>query len=258
MKAVIFAGGYGTRLGKLTDDIPKPMITVGEKPILWHIMKIYSHYGIKEFVVCLGYKGSIIKDYFINYQELCNDFTLDFRQNKRIYHTDRDCLDWKVTLAETGINAQKGARLKKIEPYLEDDINLLTYGDGVANIDISELISFHRSSGKLVTITGVHPPARFGELEMNGENLLSFAEKPQTSKGYINGGYMVFHRKVLEYLTTEDDCDFEYGILEELVGKNQVAVYRHDGLWACMDTERDMRVLNEMWFRGKAFWKVWD
>lgn len=257
MKLVILAGGYGSRLGEVANVIPKPMVEIGGKPILWHIMKIYSHYGIKEFVICLGYKAHIIKDYFLHYETRNNDFTVSFADGSVEFHNENEEKDWKVTLVDTGLDALKGARLKKIEKYLDEDINLLTYGDGLADININELIDFHLRLGKMVTISGVHPPARFGELKADGDILKVFEEKAQTSQGLINGGYMVFDRKLLEYLTEEDNCDLEYGIFEKLAEKGEMAVYKHEGLWACMDNERDMGNLANLWKNNKAFWKVW-
>lgn len=258
MKVVILAGGYGSRLGEITSIIPKPMIEVGGKPILWHIMKTYSYYGIKEFVICLGYKANVIKDYFLHYEANNSDFTIDFSDESITLHNYHDEKDWKVTLIDTGIDALKGARLKKIEKYLENDVNLLTYGDGVADINISELIKFHHNTGKMVTISGVHPPARFGELQAEGDTLTSFKEKAQTSVGIINGGYMVFNKALLGYLTEDDKCDLEYGVFEALADEGQIAVYKHNGLWACMDNERDMHYLNKLWKDNQAFWKVWS
>lgn len=257
MKLVILAGGYGSRLGDITNSMPKPMVEVGGKPILWHIMKIYSAYGIKEFVICLGYKANVIKQYFLNYEAYHNDFTKELCNGNIILHTHHDERDWKVTLIDTGMDALKGARLKKVEKYLDDDVNLLTYGDGLANINITELINFHKQAGKMVTISGVHPPARFGELEAKGDILTAFKEKAQTSVGLINGGYMVFHKELLGYLTEDDKCDLEYGVFEDLAAKGQIAVYKHDGLWSCMDNERDMHYLNKLWKNNEAFWKVW-
>lgn len=258
MKLVILAGGYGSRLGDITNSIPKPMVEIGGKPILWHIMKIYSFYGIKEFIICLGYKGNVIKNYFTHYDVNNKDFTVDFTTGSMTLHTQSDERDWKVTLVDTGIDALKGARLKKIEKYLDEDVNLLTYGDGLANINIEKLIDFHKANHKMITLSGVHPPARFGELETSGETLISFKEKAQTSVGLINGGYMVFHRALLNHLTTEDSCDLEYGVFETLADKGEIAVYKHDGLWICMDNERDMNYINKLWKENKAFWKVWD
>ena len=258
MKLVILAGGYGSRLGEITNTIPKPMVDIGGKPILWHIMKIYSHYGIKEFVICLGYKANVIKDYFLNYKTIRNDFTLDFSDSSIKFHTNYDEKDWKITLVNTGLDTLKGGRLKKIEKYLEDDVNLLTYGDGLADINILDLIEFHKKQNKIVTISGVRPPARFGELKADGNVLTSFEEKAQTSHGLINGGYMVFNKELLNYLTEDDDCDLEFGVFEKLAKERKIAMYKHEGRWACMDNERDMHNLNEMWKNKTAFWKIWD
>lgn len=257
MKLVILAGGYGSRLGEVTNLVPKPMVEIGSKPILWHIMKIYSHYGIKEFIICLGYKAHIIKDYFLHYKERNNDFTINFENDSIEFHSNHDEREWKVTLVDTGLDSLKGARLKKVEKYLEDETNLLTYGDGLANIDINNLIDFHLKMNKIVTISGVHPPARFGELKADGDILTSFEEKAQTSQGLINGGYMVFNKKLLEYLTEDEKCDLEYGVFEKLAREGNIAVYKHEGPWACMDNERDMGNLNRLWKNKKAFWKVW-
>jgi len=257
MKLVILAGGFGTRLGNLTSAIPKPMVEVGGKPILWHIMKTYAHYGIKEFVICLGYKADIIKDYFLHYDAKNKDFTVDLSDNSVNFHNSHDELDWKITLVDTGINTLKGGRLKRVEKYLDDDINLLTYGDGVADIDILEVIQFHKNNKKIVTISGVHPPARFGELIAKGNILTSFEEKAQSSQGLINGGYMVFNKSLLNYLTEDEDCDLESGIFESLAKEGKIAVYKHEGLWACMDNERDLKYLEKQWKDNIAFWKVW-
>lgn len=257
MKLVILAGGMGSRLGEVTNLVPKPMVEIGGKPILWHIMKIYSHYGIKDFIICLGYKAHVIKDYFLHYEARNNDFTINIGEGTIEFHNDNDEQEWKVTLVDTGLDALKGARLKKIEKYLDEDINLLTYGDGLANINITELVNFHNKLGKLITISGVHPPARFGELRAEGEILTSFEEKAQISQGLINGGYMVFNKKLLDYLTEDDNCDLEYGVFEKLAPRGEISVFRHEGLWACMDNERDIVNLSMLWKNNKAFWKVW-
>jgi len=257
MKVIILAGGFGTRLGNLTSAIPKPMVEVGGKPILWHIMKTYAHYGLKDFVICLGYKGHVIKDYFLHYDANNNDFTIDLSDNSVDFHNDHDEADWKVTLVDTGLNTLKGGRVKRIERYLDDDVNLLTYGDGVANIDINDLVAFHHKHGKIATITGVHPPARFGELIAKGNVLTSFEEKSQTSHGMINGGYMVINEAILNYLTEAESCDFEGGVLETLARQGDIAVYKHMGMWACMDHERDLNNLEKLWKDNNAFWKVW-
>lgn len=257
MKLVILAGGYGTRLGERTAFIPKPMVAIGEKPILWHIMKIYSFYGINDFIICLGYKGDIIKDYFLHYNSKNNDFTVSLNDLSIEFHNKHHEKKWRVTLVDTGLNTLKGGRLKRIENHLEDDINLLTYGDGVADVNIKEIIGFHKEKGKIVTITGVHPPARFGELISDGDTLTSFKEKSQTSQGLINGGFIVFNKELLNYLTKDEDCDLETDVFEKLAKNGKIAVYKHKGLWACMDHERDVKYLNALWKKKKAFWKVW-
>lgn len=257
MKLVILAGGFGTRLGERTISIPKPMVLVGGKPMIWHIMKIYSAYGINEFIICLGYKGDVIKDYFYNYDMKNNDFTISLKDQSTEFHNNHHEDNWKVTLVDTGINTLKGGRLKRIEKYLDEGINLLTYGDGVSDINITELIEFHKSHDKMVTISGVHPPARFGELIANGDSIASFEEKSQTSQGLINGGYMVFDKELLDYLTEDEECDLESGVFAKLAIDGKMAVYKHQRLWACMDHERDVKYLNELWKNNEAFWKVW-
>lgn len=258
MKLVILAGGYGSRLGEMASITPKPMIEIGEKPIIWHIMKIYSQFGINEFVICLGHKANVIKNYFLQYKTIRNDFTIDYSDDSIEFHSGYDENNWKVTLVDTGIDTLKGGRLKKIEKYLDDDTNLLTYGDGVSDINIYKLIEFHKRNRKMVTISGVHPPARFGELKCEGDMLISFEEKAQTSQGIINGGFMVFNKELLNYLTEDDKCDLEYDVFEKLSKEEKMSVYKHEGLWACMDNERDISHLNMIWKNGNAFWKNWD
>lgn len=257
MKLVIMAGGYGSRLGEATTLLPKPMLEIGGKPILWHIMKIYSYYGINEFIICLGYKAQVIKEYFLNYDSYNNDFTIDLKEKSISFHNNHDEQNWKVTLVDTGVETLKGARLKKVEKYLDEDINLLTYGDGVANININQLIEYHYKMDKMVTISGVHPPARFGELKEEGGILYSFEEKAQTSQGLINGGFMVFNRKLLNYLTENTECDLEYDVFERLAQEREISVFKHEGQWACMDTPRDVAMLTRLWEENNAFWKVW-
>lgn len=259
MKAIILAGGYGSRLGNLTENIPKPMLEIGGRPILWHIMKIYSAYGIKDFVICGGYKVNVIKEYFMNYELYSSDFTINLKDNSITYHGESTAEDWNVTVVDTGIDTLKGGRIKRVEKYLDDDINLLTYGDGIADIDINELIDFHRTNGKILTITGVHPMSQFGEIDIaeDGITVTEFKEKAQTSLGYVNGGFMVFNREMLDYLRLDKDCDFEFGPLQELASKHQVSVYKHKGNWACMDTEREMKHLEALWQSDRAFWKIW-
>lgn len=257
MKVVILAGGFGTRLGNITDYIPKPMVRIGGKPIIWHIMKIYSKYGFNDFVVCLGYKQEVIKEYFYNYNVFSSDFMIHLDSKKTKILKPQDKIDWKVTLVDTGENALKGARIKKIEKYLDDGINMFTYGDGLADINIKQLVKFHRSHKKILTISGVYPPSRFGEMVVRGSRLLSFKEKPQISSGLINGGFCVFDKGLLKYLKDDDDCDLEDGVFEKLAEMGQVMVYKHLRSWACIDTEQELRYLNKMWDEKKAFWKTW-
>ena len=256
-KVVILAGGWGTRLGQQVEAIPKPMVPIGNKPILWHIMKIYSHYGFNEFIICLGVKAEVIRSYFYQYEIINNDFTIDMSSGDIKYHTSHKENNWKVTLVDTGLDALKGGRIKRVEKYLDSETNMLTYGDGLADIDLNKLLEFHKSHNKIVTITGVHPASRFGELDEEGGQLRSLTEKPQFSKGLINGGFMVFNKEMLNYLTADEDCDFEIGPLESLAKSGQVMVYKHEGNWECMDHERDVAYLNQLWKENKAFWKVW-
>ncbi len=259
MKAVILCGGKGTRLREETEVRPKPLVEIGGKPILWHIMKIYSSFGIKEFVLCLGYKGDMIKDYFYNYNVISNDFTIELNGKKDIvYHNVSDELDWKVTLVDTGLETLKGARIKKIQKYIGSDESFcLTYGDGVADVDIDKLLAFHKEHGKTATLTGVRPPSRFGDLVVDNGKVNSFTEKPQASAGLINGGFFVLNRNIFEHLTEDEKCDFEFGALEELASNGELMVYQHKGSWECMDTLRETEHLNNLWKSGKAFWKGW-
>jgi glucose-1-phosphate cytidylyltransferase len=257
MKVVIFCGGLGTRLREETEFRPKPMVEIGGRPILWHIMKIYAHYGFNEFVLCLGYKGETIREFFNNYEILNNDFTIELGKKSIEVHSNHSENGWKVTLADTGDKALKGARLKKVEKYIDGEEFMLTYGDGVANVDIAALVKFHRSHGKFATLTGVNPAARFGEIMVKGNKVKSFHEKPEDSPGIVNGGFYVLNRKIFTYLTENDNCDFEIGALERMSQEGQLMVYKHRGLWCCMDTMRDVEYLNGLWNEGKATWKVW-
>jgi len=260
IKIVILCGGLGTRLREETEFRPKPMVEIGGKPILWHIMKIYARYGFKDFVLCLGYKGEMIKEYFYNYEVLNNDFTIELgSRNKDIeIHNNHTEEGWRITLADTGDKALKGARLKRVEKYIDDDLFMVTYGDGVANIDINSLLAFHQNHGKLATVTGINPTSRFGELKIRGDQVESFTEKPQNNNGFMSGGFFVLNKGVFDYLSTNDNCDFEIGPLEKIAREGQLMVYKHTGFWACMDTIRDMEYLNKLWFEGKAEWKVWE
>lgn len=258
IKVVILCGGMGTRLREETEFRPKPMVEIGGKPILWHIMKIYAHYGYKDFVLCLGYKGEIIKEYFYNYKLLNNDFTVELGDNNNIeFYSNHSEKDWRITLANTGDKALKGARLKRAEKYIGDEQFMMTYGDGVADIDINSLLTFHNSHGKLATVTGINPASRFGELKINSDRVEAFYEKPKTSPGFINGGFFVFNRGIFDYLSDDDNCDLEIGPLEEIARRGQLMVYKHRGSWVCMDTLRDMDYLNKLWNENKSFWRVW-
>ena len=257
MKIIILAGGWGTRLGLQTEEIPKPMVPIGGTPILWHIMKNFSYHGYNDFIISCGGKASFIKNYFANYQNINDDFLIDLSNNTIEYHSNYNNENWKVNLVDTGLNTLKGARIKRVEKYLNNPVNIVTYGDGLSDININELVSFHKSHGKTLTITGVHPPARFGEIiEKNGE-VLSFQEKPQTSVGLINGGFMVFNKNLLNKLNDSTDCDLEVGPLEALSKEGEVMVFKHKGNWECMDHERDVVHLNTLWDENRAFWKVW-
>jgi len=259
MKSVILCGGYGTRIRDVSSDLPKPMIPIGSRPILWHIMKNYAHYGIREFVLCLGYKGHVLKDYFINYQLNQNDFTLNLEDNKTTMHTQAVREDWHVTFAETGLNAQTGARVQRIKRYVDkDDLFLLTYGDGVGNIDIKALLDFHKQHGKLMTVTGAHPPGRFGELDLEGDHVIGFNEKPQTTEGWISAGFFVCSRKIFDYLNDDESLIFERQPIENIVKDGQLRVYKHEGFWHPMDASRDYLLLNELWDAQKAPWKTWE
>lgn len=259
MKVVLFCGGFGTRFKEETELKPKPMIKVGNKPILWHIMKYYAHFGFNEFVLCTGYKSEVIKDYFYHYKVHNSDFTVKLGQDESIqFHDRQDAEDWTVTVVDTGLNTLKGGRLKRVEKYIDGDTFMLTYGDGVCDVDINKLLEFHRDHGKLATLTGVYPPSLFGELATDGTGrALMFSEKPQTTKGLINGGFFVLDRKIFDYLSEDESCDFERGPLDKVCAEGELMVYRHTGNWSCMDTQRDNDYLNKLWNSGNAFWKVW-
>ncbi|WP_045212900.1 glucose-1-phosphate cytidylyltransferase [Desulfonatronovibrio magnus] len=259
MQTVILCGGLGTRLREETEFKPKPMVHIGNKPILWHIMKIYAHYGFNEFVLTLGYKGDDIKDYFLHYEAMNNDITLELGKPDCIsMHNCHDEAGWRVTLSNTGEQTLKGGRLKRVEKYIQGDTFMLTYGDGVADVDVKRLIEFHLSHGKIATVTGVNPIARFGELKIEGAQVKSFQEKPQVADGgLISGGFFVFNREIFDYLTPDEACDLEHGVLETIAAQDQLMVYVHRGFWYCMDTLRDMEKLDAMWKKNQAPWKVW-
>ncbi len=260
MKVAVLCGGYGTRIRDVADNIPKPMIPIGGYPILWHIMKYYAHFGHKDFLLCLGYKGSVIKDYFLNYKIHNNDFTIDLSGQKEIQYHDGTCeLDWKVTLAETGLKAMTGARVKRIQKYLSGEDNfMLTYGDGVGNVDIKKLVDFHLSHGKILTVTGVRPPGRFGELNSDSKGLVTeFNEKPQASGGRISGGFFVCRSEIFSYLPDREDLVFEVDPIRQLVREGQMMIFEHDGFWQPMDTFRDYKLLNDIYEKGEAPWVHW-
>ena len=258
MKVVILAGGYGTRIRDVTEDIPKPMIRIGKFPILWHIMQYYSYFNFKEFIICLGYKGEIIKDYFINYKLYCQDLTIDFSNHDEVTYLGKETkLDWKVTLVDTGLNAMTGARIRKIKNYINDEDFMITYGDGVGNIDLNLLKKFHKTNNKVLTVTGVRPPGRFGELRSNENIVTEFNEKPQTENGRISGGFFVANKKIFDYLNEDEGLVFEDQPMKKLVGKRELVVFNHDGFWHPMDTMREFNTLNDLYKKGKAPWVKW-
>jgi glucose-1-phosphate cytidylyltransferase len=258
MKVVILCGGMGTRLREETEFRPTPMVTIGGRPILWHIMKQYAHHGFTEFVLCLGYRGNVIKEHFLNYDAMNNDFTIELgAQNKIEYHGVHDERNFKVTLVDTGMESQTGARVKRIEPYIGGDTFMVTYGDGVADVDIRKLVEFHQSHGRLATVTTVRPTSRFGILEVDEEGAVTqFAEKP-TLDGWVSAGFFVFDRKVFDYLNADASCTLEREPMEHLAKAGELIAYRHDGFFRAMDTYREFQLLNELWDSGRAAWKVW-
>jgi glucose-1-phosphate cytidylyltransferase len=258
MKVVILCGGMGTRLREETEFKPKPMVNIGIRPILWHIMKIYSYYGFNEFILCLGYKGEIIKEYFLNYEILNSDFTIRLGGNKDLkLHKCHQEKDWQVTLADTGDSTLKGARLKKVEKYIDGDAFFMTYGDGISNVSIARLLEFHNNHGKLATVTGVNSTSRFGELKVKGDRVDKFVEKEEFGRAFVSGGFFVFNRSIFDYLNENDDCDLEVGPLEKIAAAGELTVYKHRGYWACMDNIRDVDYLNQLWATGAAPWKIW-
>ncbi|MGB0681389.1 MAG: glucose-1-phosphate cytidylyltransferase [Magnetovibrionaceae bacterium] len=256
MKTVILCGGQGTRIRDVNDTLPKPMIPVGEFPILWHIMRGYAQHGHKDFVLCLGYKARIIKEFFLNYEALTRDFTLTFGSDKAVqYHGAETELDWSVTLADTGLNTLTGGRIAKIAKYVEGETFMLTYGDGLSDVDIGQLLAFHQSHDSAVTVTGVRPPGRFGEMESgDGGKVTEFNEKPQASGGRISGGFFVCDAKVFDYLEDREDLTFEETPLRKLAADGELRMFDHDGYWQCMDTYRDYKLLNDLWAKGKSPW----
>lgn len=257
MKAVILAGGLGSRLGEETHLRPKPMVSIGEKPILWHIMKMYSQHGINEFVICLGYKGYVIKEFFANYFLHTSDVTFDLAKNSmEVHHNSAE--PWKVTLVDTGATTMTGGRVRRIAPFVKDEESFcLTYGDGVSDIDIKASLDFHRAHGKLCTVTGVRPPGRFGALTLQGDKVERFEEKPVGDGSWINGGFFVMSPKIIDYIPEDDGSVWEQDPMRSLAADDQLQAYLHDGYWQCMDTVRDRAVLEDLWASGEAPWKGW-
>ena len=252
MKVIILAGGFGTRLSEYTESIPKPMVTVGGKPILWHIMNTYAKFDHKNFYVALGYKADVIKEYFLNYRALNSDFTVNLSNGSIVEH-QQDAVDWKVSLVDTGLNSMTGGRIKRMQNFIGNEPFLLTYGDGVADIDIDSLVKFHKSHGKMVTVSAVHPGARFGELDIDSSVVTSFKEKPQVTQGWINGGYFVIEPEFFN-LIEGDSTILEKEPLEKVAQMGELMSYQHDGFWQCMDTMRDWEHLNSLWKNGVPPW----
>ena len=258
MDVIILCGGKGTRLSEETSLRPKPMVEIGEKPILWHIMKYYSSFGFKRFILALGYKASFIKEYFYNYRISSSDFTLSMSPEVApMIHNLSDDRDWEVTFVDTGVDTLKGGRIKRLEKFIKTENFHLTYGDGLSNVDLDELVKFHNAHGKLATVSAVRPPSRFGELIIENDEVLSFDEKAQMHTGYINGGFFVLNKGILNYLTEDQDCDFEFGPLQKLSRERQLKAYRHDGFWQCMDNVRERNFLNKLANEAKAPWVRW-
>ncbi len=258
MQVVILCGGLGTRLHEETEFRPKPMVPIGGRPILWHIMKTYAHYGHKNFILCLGYKGEVIKEFFRNYHWNTSDVTLQLGKSPGItYHSNHDEEDWTVTLLDTGQKTQTGGRLKQALAFITGEDFLLTYGDGVTDSNINDTVAFHHRHGALATITAVRPPGRFGDLIVEDGNVSGFNEKPERQSALINGGFFVINRKIGDYLSAED-CIFEQTVLPRLTAEGRLKAYAHDGFWQCMDTYREQMLLDEMCQNGTAAWKVWE
>ncbi|MEQ8155651.1 MAG: glucose-1-phosphate cytidylyltransferase [Clostridiaceae bacterium] len=257
MKVVLLAGGFGTRISEESHLKPKPMIEVGNMPILWHIMKIYSHYGFNEFVICGGYKQHVIKEWFAEYFLHTSDITFDFTQGDKIIVHNQHSEPWKVTVVDTGLNTMTGGRIKRVREYIGDEPFFLTYGDGVSNVDIEKVLEFHKENGKLATLSAIQPEGRFGVLDIDEEAIKSFREKSRDDMGWINGGFMVLDPKVIDYIS-DDSTVFESEPLERLAHDNQLMCYKHDGFWQCMDTLRDKEKLEKLWASGQAPWKIWN
>ncbi len=256
MKVVILAGGLGTRLSEETELRPKPMVDIGERPILWHIMKSYATQGFKEFFVALGYKGEVIKRYFLDYHGMSKSVTIDVATGRASFH-ESEVDDWKVHLMDTGLKTSTGGRVKRLQPWLEDGTFMLTYGDGVSDVDMNQLLAFHRKQGKIATLTAVRPPARFGALNFDGDMVTEFMEKPQIGEGWINGGFMCLEPRIFSYMKDDDDS-LEAEVLTRLAKDRELVAFRHDRFWQSMDTLRDVRLLESLWQSGRAPWRNWE
>jgi glucose-1-phosphate cytidylyltransferase len=256
MKVVILAGGLGTRLSEETELRPKPMVDIGERPILWHIMKSYATQGFKEFFVALGYKGEAIKRYFLDYHGMSKSVTIDVATGRASFH-ESEVDDWKVHLMDTGLKTSTGGRVRRLQPWLEDGTFMLTYGDGVSDVDLNQLLAFHRKHGKIATLTAVRPPARFGALNFDGDMVTEFMEKPQIGEGWINGGFMCLEPRIFSYMKDDDDS-LEADVLTRLAKDRELVAYRHDRFWQSMDTLRDVRLLETLWQSGRAPWRNWE
>ncbi len=256
MKVAILAGGLGTRLEEETTEKPKPMVEIGGKPILWHIMKHYSHHGFDDFAIALGYKAEVIKKYMVDYCSLNSNLTVNLR-NGTVQRHDGNSPNWNIDLIDTGLHTNTGGRIKRLAPYLGNETFMLTWGDGVSDLDINQLLAFHRSHGKLATLTAVHPPARFGHLDLNGAQVTEFSEKPQTREGWINGAFFVLEPGIFDYIDS-DATQWEKEPLERLAQDGQLMAYQYRGFWQCMDTLRDKRRLESLWASGNAPWKTWE
>jgi len=256
---VILAGGLGTRLREETERVPKPLVQVGEQPILWHIMKLYGHHGFRRFIICLGYKSWLIKQFFLNYREQLADFTISLDgEHEPKFTNGHGNEDWEVTCAETGLMAGTGTRLYRVRDYIDSDVFMFTYGDGIGRVDLQALLDFHRSHGLIGTITGVHPTSRYGEMRTEGDVVVEFNEKPTTPEGFVSGGFFVLGRGIFDYMSDDPDLFFEREPLQKLARDGQLAVFPHEDFWIGVDTYRELTYINELWESGEAPWKVWQ
>lgn len=256
---VILAGGLGTRLMGESAAVPKPLVQVGERPILWHIMKLYSAHGFRRFVICLGYKSWLIKEFFLTYRERLSDFTISLKDDHEpVFHNKVADEDWDITLAETGLKTGTGGRLGRVQQYIDTDTFCFTYGDGLGEVDLTALLDHHYAQGSIGTVTGVHPTSRYGEMRVDGYRVSEFNEKPTQPEGYVSGGFFVFQRRMFDYVSSDVDLFFESEPLQKLARDEQLAVFPHQGFWIGMDTYRDLKLVNDLWATGNAPWKIWE